>query len=278
MNMIIEKYKNQLIQQRYSQSTQGIYCSYFKDFCNYFKNSNLENINIDQINDYLFYLVNTNKISISQQNQRINAIKFYFEKILGRDKQYFILHRPKKEYKLPKVLSKNEIKKIFNVCNNIKHRSILMLIYSARLRRSELINLRLSDIDSERMIVIINSGKGKKDRISLLSQNMLILLREYYKKFRPKTYLFEGISGEKYSPTSIANILKKSARKAGISKNITPHMLRHSFATHLLEQGTDLRYIQELLGHNSSKTTEIYTHVSSNAIDNIRNPVDDFFD
>ena len=154
----------------------------------------------------------------------------------------------------------------------------MLLIYSAGLRRSELIDLKISDIDSERMVINIIGAKGKKDRVSLLSENILQILRKYYKEYKPQKYLFEGAKGGKYSPTSVANILKKVAVKAGIHKNVTPHMLRHSFATHLLEQGTDLRYIQELLGHNSSKTTEIYTHVSKKAIDKIKNPVDDFFE
>jgi len=232
---------------------------------------------MEQINKYILNLIQLKNISISQQNQRINAIKFYYEKVLGRNKQYYELHRPHKEHKLPKVLSKNEIKRILNSCNNIKHHCILILIYSAGLRRSELIDLEISNIDSERMVININGAKGKKDRISLLSINTLNLLRKYYKEYKPKKYLFEGSKGGKYSSTSIAKLLKNAANKAGIQKNVTPHMLRHSFATHLLEQGTDLRFIQELLGHSSSKTTEIYTHVSKKAIDKIKNPVDDFF-
>ncbi len=149
---------------------------------------------------------------------------------------------------------------------------------SAGLRRSELIDLKVSDIDSERMVITINGAKGKKDRVSLLSENTLRLLRKYYKEYKPKKYLFEGMKGGKYSPTSVAKVLKNAANKARIHKNVTPHMLRHSFATHLLEQGTDLRYIQKLLGHSSSKTTEIYTHVSKKALDKIKNPVDDFFE
>jgi len=187
------------------------------------------------------------------------------------------LHRPKKEHKLPKMLSKTEVKRIIDVTTNLKHRWILMLLYSAGLRRSELLNLMLTDIDSERMIIKINGAKRKKDRIYLFSENILHLLRQYYKEYRPKRYLFEGQNGGKYSAAIVTNILKKSARKAGIRKIVTPHMLRHSFATHLLEQGTDLRYIQELLGHESSKTTEIYTHVSKKAIDNIRKSIDEFF-
>lgn len=278
MDNILKKHNELLIQKRYSLNTQKIYCNYFKDFVLYFKSENLENITTKQINAYILELIKAKNISSSQQNQRINAIKFFYEKILGKNKQYYDIYRPNQEKKLPKVLSKNEVKQLLNSCDNIKHRCILLLIYSAGLRRSELIDLKITDIDSSRMVININNAKGKKDRISLLSENALHLLRQYYKEYKPEKYLFEGTKGDKYSPTSIANILKNSAQKAGIHKRVTPHMLRHSFATHLLEQGTDLRYIQELLGHNSSKTTEIYTHVSKNAIDKIRNPADDFFD
>lgn len=277
MEDVLKRYKELLIQKRYSNNTQRIYCNYFKDFNSYFKDDDLDKLSTEQINNYILDLIQSKNISISQQNQRINAIKFYYEKILGRNKQYYALHRPNKEHKLPKVLSKNEIKKILDSCNNIKHYCILLLIYSAGLRRSELINLKISDINSERMIININDTKGKKDRISLFSENILKLLRKYYKKYKPVNYLFEGMNGGKYSPTSVAKILKNAALKAGLQKNVTPHMLRHSFATHLLEQGTDLRYIQELLGHNSSKTTEIYTHVSKKAIAKIKNPAADFF-
>ncbi len=238
MKEIMEKYKSLLIQKRYSANTQRIYCHYFGDFINYFNGTNIENTTKEEINRYILILIKTHKISISQQNQRINAIKFYYEKVLNRKKQYYELHRPHKEHKLPKVLSKNEVKQIINIIG----------------------------------------AKGMKDRISLLSDNLLQLLRIYYKEYKPKKYLFEGQKGGKYSPTSVANILKKAALKAGIKKKVTPHMLHHSFATHLLEQGTDLRYIQELLGYNSSKTTEIYTHVSKRVIDKIKNPMDDFFE
>jgi len=218
MEEVLRQYKDLLIQKRYSQNTQDIYCSYFKDFCIYFKTEKIETVSTTQINEYILQLIKSKNISISQQNQRINAIKFYYEKVLGREKQYYELHRPKKEHKLPKVLSKSEVKRIFNVVVNLKHKCILMLIYSGGLRRSELLNLRPTDIDSERMVININGAKGKKDRISLLSDNLLQLLREYYKEYRPNKYLFEGKNGGKYSPTSVANILKKSAHKAGIRK------------------------------------------------------------
>ena len=278
MEKLLEKYRDILIQKRHSKNTEKVYINYFTDFCRKFGPGNIDDLSKEKINAYISELIRERNISASQQNQRINAIKFYYEKVLGREKEYYELHRPHKEQKLPKVLSKNEVKKILSVCENIKHKSILMLIYSAGLRRSESINLKITDIDSERMVINIRGGKGKKDRISLLSDHMLVLLRNYYRAYRPKDYLFEGQNGGKYSPTSIANILKKASLKAGIRKKVTPHILRHSFATHLLEQGTDLRYIQELLGHNSSKTTEVYTHVSKKAIDQIKNPVDDFFD
>lgn len=262
MNEATKKYTDLLVQKRYSKNTIKTYCNYFKDFLSYFEAEKIQDVTTSQINSYILEMINSKNISISQQNQRINAIKVYYEKVLGREKQYYDLHRPNKERKLPKILRKNEVKNILNSCTNIKHKSILMLIYSAGLRRSELLNLHISDIDSERMVINIKGAKGMKDRISLLSINLLELLRGYYKEYKPKKYLFEGQNGGKYSPTSVANILKKASLKAGIRKTVTPHMLRHSFATHLLEQGTDLKYIQELLGHNSSKTTEIYTHVS----------------
>ncbi|MCF7798114.1 MAG: site-specific integrase [Lentisphaeria bacterium] len=274
----IKSYHDRLILGRYSPSTIRTYMAYFKAFSNHFSGHNLENLTSAHINQYLLALIRDRAISSSQQNQRINAIKFYYEKVLGRQKLIFDIPRPAKEHKLPRVLSKNEIRRILGACTNLKHRCILTLIYSAGLRRSECIDLKITDIDSDRMVIHINGAKGKKDRVSLLSENTLILLREYYKVYKPKEYLFEGAHGGKYSPASIGMILKRAASQAGIFKTVTPHMLRHSFATHLLEQGTDLRYIQELLGHNSSKTTEIYTHVSKKALANIKNPVDDFFE
>lgn len=165
MNEIIKRYENLLIQKRYSKNTVNTYCNYFKDFYVYFRNENLEEITTSQINSYILGLIKSRNISISQQNQRINAIKFYYEKVLGKKKQYNELHRPKKEHKLPKVLSKNEVKNILDSCNNIKHKCILMLIYSAGLRRSELIDLKVADIDSEIMVINILGGKGDQRQL-----------------------------------------------------------------------------------------------------------------
>jgi integrase/recombinase XerD len=186
------------------------------------------------------------------------------------------IHRPKRAKILPNVLSKEEVKAILDAHSNLKHKAMLSMIYSCGLRRSELLNLKFSDIDSKRNIVIIRQSKGKKDRITPLSAKILDLLRRYYKEYSPKTYLFEGQEkNTQYSARSLEEVLKKSVKLASINKPVTLHWLRHSYATHLLESGTDLRYIQELLGHNSSKTTEIYTHVSTKNIQQIKSPFDD---
>lgn len=186
------------------------------------------------------------------------------------------IERPRKEIHLPNVLSKEEVKSILDAPVNLKHRAMLSLIYACGLRRSELINLKPADVESTRGLLVIRQSKGNKDRVVPVSVKVVEMLREYYKAYRPKEWLFEGqIRGEQYSSTSLQEVLKKSVLKAGIRKPVTLHWLRHSYATHLLESGTDLRYIQELLGHKSSRTTEIYTHVSQKSIQHIRSPFDD---
>lgn len=271
-----EGYLKLLLQKRYSSNTIKIYTSYFRQFQEYFANDNLMQISSEQINSYIVELISKQDISASQQNQRINAIKFYYEKVLGRTKSYYKIERPRKEKKLPTILSKWEVHLLLDHIENLKHKCILTTIYSAGLRRSELINLKVEDIDSKRRLIKIRGAKGKKDRHTLLSDKLILLLREYYRSYRPKEWLFEGQKGGKYSPTSVAKILKSAVIKAGIQKHVTPHCLRHSFATHLLEQGTNLRYIQELLGHEDPKTTQIYTRVATNELINIRSPLDDF--
>jgi len=269
-------YLEKLQRLRYSDSTIKTYSKYFRDFKAAFKNIDIDDLGPEEINDYLSDLISERKMSTSQQNQRINSIKFYYEKVLLREKLYYKIDRPRKESKLPKVLSKREIKDIISNCNNLKHKCILSVIYSAGLRRNELINLKLTDIISDRGLICIQAAKGKKDRYTLLSKELTQSLRLYYKEYQPQIWLFEGVKpGTQYSASSIVNILKRSCYKSKISRRITPHMLRHSFATHLLEQGTDLRYIQSLLGHSSPKTTEIYTHVSNQNLSSIKNPIDD---
>lgn len=172
-------------------------------------------------------------------------------------------------------MSKEEVKLILEAHGNIKHKAMLSLIYSCGLRRSELLNLKLKDIDSKRGLVIIRKGKGRKDRVTPLSEKVLILLRDYFKAHQPKEWLFEGQSGiGQYDGTSLGSVLKQALEKAKINKPVTLHWLRHSYATHLLEAGTDLRYIQEILGHSRSTTTEIYTHVSTKSIQKVISPFD----
>ena len=223
-------------------------------------------------NDYIL----KNKLSASYQNQVMSAIKLFFSRIQNTAMNVEIIYRPKRTHLLPNVLSKEEVKAILEAHSNIKHRTMLSLIYSCGLRRSELINLKPADIDSKRGLIIIRQAKGKKDRITPLSEKILVLLREYFKEYKPKTWLFEGAKpNEKYDERSLSNVLKQALEKAKITKPVSLHWLRHSYATHLLEAGTDLRYIQEILGHKSSKTTEIYTHVSTKSIQNIKSPFDD---
>jgi site-specific recombinase XerD len=245
-----------------------------QEFLEYYKDLDPGKITGEQIRDYLLYLLDKRKISISYQNQSINAIKFYYEQVLGRPVRTYYIQRPKKERTLPNVLSEQEVIRILKCTDNLKHKAILSLIYSAGLRLGELINLTIYDIASDRNIIIVRQAKGKKDRTSVLSKKVLQLLREYYKKYKPRKWLFEGQFGEQYSSTSVQKVFRMAKQKAGIKKKATIHTLRHSFATHLLERGTDLRYIQSLLGHQSSKTTEIYTHITKRGLDKITSPLD----
>ncbi len=192
----------------------------------------------------------------------------------GGTRKFYQLERPLKEQKLPTVLSVEEVQAMIKATTNLKHKTLIMVCYSAGLRLSELINLRLADVDSDRMQISVKGGKGKKDRYTLLSEKLLPLLREYFKAYRPKEYLFEGSDGGQYGERSLQNVVQSALQNANVKKHASVHTLRHSFATHLLEAGTDLRYIQSLLGHGSSKTTEIYTHVTSKALSGIRSPLD----
>lgn len=274
---IPKAYIEHLRLKRYSENTIKTYVSEFKKFSSYYIERNLETISKDDIKDYLLDLIQKQKVSASSQNQAINAIKFYYEKVLKQPKMVFNIERPRKAKLLPKVLSKEEVFAIISSIQNIKHRCIIALIYSAGLRRGELLNLQTQDIVTERNLLVVRGGKGNKDRQTIISIDLIDDLRVYYKQYKPKIWLFEGPSGKQYSTTSIVKILSQAAKRAKINKRVTPHMLRHSFATHLLEQGVSLRHIQKLLGHSSSKTTEIYTQVSMQEMSNIKNPLDGFY-
>jgi integrase/recombinase XerD len=245
----------------------------FLVFCN---TKPITEISNDDVIQYNNAFILKNNISASYQNQVVNAIKLYFNTI--RETKIVIdkIHRPKRAKVLPNVLSKEEVRLILEAHSNVKHKMMLSMIYSCGLRCGELLALKPSDIDSKRNIVLLKNAKGKKDRITPLSPKILEMLRDYYKVYKPTTYLFEGqTKGCAYDDRSLQQVLKQALVKVGISKPVTLHWLRHSYATHLLESGTDLRYIQELLGHRSSKTTEIYTHVSTKSIQQIKSPFDD---
>lgn len=259
---------------RYSENTIKHYKSNFEEFINYYPTHEIDKIDEPMIIAFIRYLVIERKVSNSTQNQAINSIKFYYEKVLGGQRKFYFIERPIREKTLPTVLSEEEVKKIIEAIINLKHKAIIQTIYSAGLRISEAINLKIKDIDSNRMQIRVEQSKGKKDRYTLLAKRTLQTLRQYVAEYKPKEYLFEGQDGGKYSEKSIQNVFKTAIQIAGIQKKATVHTLRHSFATHLLEAGTDLRYIQSLLGHENSKTTEIYTHITTKGFDQIISPLD----
>jgi integrase/recombinase XerD len=272
----IKKYIQWLSSKRYSANTIKTYSEALKSFLVFYREKTIAEITNEDVIIYNNDHILKNNLSSSYQNQIVNAIKLFFATVRGTKIEIDKIHRPKREKVLPNVLSKEEIKLILNAHSNIKHKMMLSLIYSCGLRCGELLALRPVHIDSKRNIVLLINSKGKKDRIAPLSPKILEMLREYYVLFKPTTYLFEGVNpGETYSEKSLQSVLKQALKKVGITKPVSLHWLRHSFATHLLESGTDLRYIQELLGHNSSKTTEIYTHVSTKSIQQIKSPFDD---
>lgn len=264
----------QLKLKAYSQNTIRIYASEFAHLLGLIGNYPVESLTSSKLKDYFLYCVNNLNMKERKMNGKINAIKFYFEQVLHQPKMFFDIPRPKKPQTLPKMLSVTEIKKIFSVITNKKHLLILKLCYGMGLRVSEVVNLKIVDIDSSRMLVLVASAKGKKDRYVNLPESVLVLLRSYYKKYKPKYWLFEGQYGGKYSVRSVQAVFKNAMKKAGINKQIGIHGLRHSYATHLLESGADLRFIQELLGHNSIKTTQVYTHVTHTSKSKVKSPLD----
>ncbi len=237
-----------------------------------------EKITNDDIRKYMLFLLEEQGTSHSYVNQALSAIKIYFKEVLDRDDIAYHLPRPKKEKTLPEILSKEEVGRILSNIQNIKHRAILYLVYSSGLRVGEVVRLKVNDLDQDRMLLRVEQGKGRKDRYTLLSQVALDIVNKYMAIEEPEDRLFPGGKEDSFlTERSVQKVFKDACDKADIKKNVSVHTLRHSFATHLLESGTDIRYIQELLGHSSSKTTEIYTHVSNNSIRKIRSPLDDIF-
>lgn len=269
---------NKLIQQlqlkAYSQKTIRCYAIEFAQYLYFLKDKNANLCTEIEIKNFILHCINTLKLKENTLHSRINAIKFYYEQVLFQKKIFFEIPRPKKQLKLPKSLNINEVKKLFEVTKNLKHNTILKLCYGMGLRLSEITNIKIVDIDSVAMRVHIQCGKGKKDRYVNLPESILEQLRDYYKMYKPKEYLFEGQYGGQYSIRSIQKTFNNSLNEAKILKKVGIHSLRHSFATHLLENGTDIRFIQELLGHNDIKTTLIYTNVSDKSLRKIISPLD----
>ena len=269
-----EEYKEQFILKRYSQNTIKTYSSCFLKFMQFFKDKKLEAISKEEIKKFILYLIRQKKVSPSTQNQYINAIKFYYEKVLKQPKMVFSIERPRKRKHLPKIISEEELFRLLKSTKNLKHKAITALLYASGLRVSEIINLKPSDLNFHNHTLLIKQSKGFKDRISLMGESTSLVLKKYIKEYQPKAYLFEGQFGGRYSPRSINKFLKRNAKIAQIASPISAHTLRHSFATHLLNNGTDIRFIQELLGHNSSRTTERYTHVSKRVLERVESPID----
>jgi len=274
---ILKEMETQLKLKGYSPKTRKAYLGQaFRFFAT--QGKELQDVKCGDVREYILNLLDDKECSHAYVSQCISAVKFLFHQVLGRFDVMTDIPRPKKENKLPLVLSQDEVSKIFASILNVKHRNILLLTYSAGLRVGEVVRLKVEDIDSERMLIHIRQGKGRKDRYTMLSPYVLTELREYARKYRPETWLFPGNKeGGHLTERSVQKVFENACEKAGIKKDVSVHTLRHSFATHLLEGGTDLRYIQELLGHKSSKTTEIYTHVSEQTIGKIQSPLDKLF-
>lgn len=261
----------------YSDSTINVYYSLMGRFI---RQSSIENekdlatLDAGTVNIYHSRWMAKGNVATGSINQSVNAIKFYMQQVMGVILEDLELVRAKKEKILPKVMSIQEVTAVLTASDNLKHRSMLSLLYSGGLRVGELISLKMSDIDWERNQIRIRQAKGKKDRMTILSHVLYQILKTYLEAYKPQVYVFEGQWGGPYTDSSLRSVFKQSLKKANIQKPFTLHCLRHSFATHLLEGGTDLRYIQSLLGHNSSKTTEIYTHVSQQHVQNIQSPLD----
>lgn len=270
----LNAFRDTLVLKGYSVNTQRTYLLEFAQLLYLLKTVKVETLDPLRLRSYFLYCHRELKMSESGIHSRLNAIKFYFEKVLHKEKFFFEIPRPKKPVLLPKLLSTAEIKKLFAACENKKHLLMLQLCYGMGLRVSEIVALKISHIDSGRMQVLISCAKGKKDRYVNLPATVLSLLRNYYKEYRPTEYLFEGQRGGAYSIRSVQSVFNQAMTRAKINKTVGIHGLRHSYATHLLEMGTDISLIQQLLGHNDIKTTLIYTHVSQKNLSAVVSPLD----
>lgn len=259
----------------YSERTIITYCSLLAKFLEYVGREPSE-IHISDLKNYLYYRLKKDHISVSTINQIISAWRIVYVHLLNKEWEGCRISRPRSEKKLPEVLSQHEARCLIDSPSNIKHRAMLYLMYSTGIRRNELLSLKVSDIDSTRMVVNVRQGKGKKDRQVILHPKVLDILREYYKRYRPTNYLFEGFGSQnRYSASSLEKIIKKHTKAVGITKNISVHTLRHCFATHMLEKGANLKVIQQLMGHVSLKTTSMYLSLAHIDNSTIPNPLDE---
>lgn len=260
---------------RYSWRTVKAYKNCFRQFIRHYDEIKPSQLTRKHIDDYILGLIREKKISESHQSQILSAIKMFYASVVQQEHKVQGLFLPKRPEKLPHVLTEEEVARLLKAVDNLKHRCILMMIYSAGLRLGEVLHLKVSDLQPEHKRLFVREAKGKKDRCTILSDKAWVLVHEYLEVYRPIEWLFEGTAGGKYGERSVQAIFTQAKEKSKINPAATVHTLRHSFATHLLEKGVDLRYIQELLGHESSKTTEIYTHITKKGWDKIKSPLDD---
>jgi len=268
-SQLINIAQQKLTIRNYSPRTIASYLSSIRHFADWLLHNSIECISDETINQYLYDL--QKKRSISSIKQSVAAIKFVFTDVLNKNVPEALNIRFRKEEKIPVVLSEAEIVRLFSAVSNLKHKTILMTVYSAGLRLSETLNLKRSDIDFNRMIITVRQGKGRN---TVLSEALVQQIQKYFRQYNPKEYVFEGRHGKQYSASSVQNIMKRAVKKAGLKKHATVHTLRHSFSTHLLENGTDIRFIQEILGHKRLETTQIYTHISTVAFNRVKSPLD----
>ncbi|MDH7448457.1 site-specific tyrosine recombinase/integron integrase [Aquimarina sp. 2201CG14-23] len=271
---ILLEFQKKLSLQRYAQSSIKSYSNSLAKFLIAFEGFSLNKVKEQNIENFLYHLQKTENISSAYQKQILSAIGKYYELFHCRKLDLKYLYPKRKQKSLPKYLTRNEVVRLISACKNIKHKCVMKLLYGCGLRVGEVLNLRLRDVNSDQMLLHISMAKGNKDRIVKLPSIVLDDLRVYYKKYKPKDFLFEGQNKPFYSAKSIQNFIKKYALEAKITKTVTPHMLRHSYATHLVESGIDIRFVKELLGHNSIKTTEIYTHISDITKSKFMSPIE----
>lgn len=273
-NMLLE-FRRWMEQHRYSEQTIRNYLNHLSQFFVYLGEVDIKEVTVGDVVRFNHDVIIQHKLSVSYQRVVTGAIKLFYSHFFGHKMDIDRLDRPFREKTLPMVLSKEEVQRIIKATSNLKHRTMLSTIYSCGLRRGEMLSLKIVDLDRDRNLIRIVQGKGRKDRYVPYSEKLKGMLDQYFLDYKPKVYVFEGQSGGQYSARSIAKVLEHAVVKSGIKKKVTLHTLRHCYATHTLDAGTDLRYIQEILGHSSPKTTMIYTHVSSRRIGEIRSPLDD---